>query len=134
MSSDKRQKILVVEDDDDQAGFTQIALQVAGYAVRRAVNGSRALAHAFFAQPALILVDVTLPDEMDGFEVLKRLKADETTSDIPVLMVSGYADSQTRERALAAGAAMFLIKPYGMAELTSCVQQILAPGASPTAI
>jgi CheY-like chemotaxis protein len=121
-----RQIILIVEDNADRDSLAQMILEHAGYAVRHAVNGPQALAHAFFAEPVMVLLDLTLSEEMDGFEVLGRLKASESTAHIPVIAVSGDAEYQTRERALAAGAELCLTKPYKNSELLSKVKQILA--------
>ena len=121
-----RPVILVVENNADHARLAQMTLQHAGYAVRHAVTGQQALAQAFFAAPVLVLLNVTLADEMDGFEVLRLLQAGETTDQVPVIMMSDQAQTEQKARALQAGAVGYLTKPHKSSELLSVVRNVLA--------
>ena len=118
--------ILVVENNADHARLAQMTLQHAGYAVRHAVTGQQALAQAFFAAPVLVLLNMTLSDEMDGFEVLRLLRAGETTAEVPVIMMSDQAQTEQKARALQAGAAACLTKPHKTSELLSVARAVLA--------
>jgi DNA-binding response OmpR family regulator len=78
------QTVLVVEDESSIASFVAMFLKQAGYAVRTASTGGDALAQAASAQPALIILDLMLPD-IDGIEVCRRIRK---TSDVPILMLT----------------------------------------------
>jgi CheY-like chemotaxis protein len=90
-----------------------------------ALTGEAGVETARAEQPSLVLLDLHLPD-IDGHEVLRRLRADETTRDTPVVVVSADATSDARERLLAAGAARYLTKPLAMADLLAVVDELAA--------
>jgi diguanylate cyclase (GGDEF)-like protein len=102
-------KLLVV---DDQAINIQVIYQAfAGdYQVFMATNGPQAISLCKTNPPDLILLDVVMP-EMDGFEVCKRLKADESTAHIPVIFVTAHSDAAQETRGLSLGAVDFIAKP-----------------------
>ena len=96
-----------------------------GFVVIEAASGQEALAQARAARPALILMDLMMP-EMDGFETTRRLREDETLRDIPIIAVSADAFEQARERSLEAGCQEYLVKPVSEAQLFECLRQFLA--------
>lgn len=103
--------VLVVDDVPDNLLVVSDLLREAGYAVRAANSGPVALRYAVQPpQPDLILLDIMMPG-MDGFEVLRRLRADQATSEIPVIFLSARGDDTDQEHGLAAGAADYLSKP-----------------------
>lgn len=117
--------ILVVDDRPD-ARYTLVrTLAGAGYDVRETASGRDALRLARMA-PDLIVLDIALQD-MDGFEVCRRLKADTVTSGIPVVHKTAvYRDPEHRRRGLEAGADEFLTEPIDPQMLIETVKRLLA--------
>ena len=109
-------KILYVEDNDDNVYMLKNRLSRAGFTVVVATNGAQGIAMATSEQPDLILMDLTLPD-IHGEEATRRLKADPTTKDIPVIALTANAMASDRERAIAAGCDDFDTKPVDMPRL-----------------
>ncbi len=109
--------------DDDPGMLELLRLMLRPYPVVCASNGREALPAAARVRPALIVMDLKMP-EMDGVTALGHLKAREPTKDIPVIVLSGSRDDQIR-RAMAAGAVMCLKKPVDIAALRKAVQGIL---------
>jgi len=107
--AEQRPRLLVV---DDQRVNIQALFQVfqTDHKVSMATSGEQALALCRSQPPDLVLLDVVMPG-MDGFEVCKRLKADEATKDIPVIFVTGHNDEEAETRGLDAGAVDFISKP-----------------------
>jgi DNA-binding response OmpR family regulator len=114
--------ILVVEDEHAVARGLQYALQQEGYDVALARSGEEGLELAVRAAPDLILLDVRLPG-MDGFEVLRRLRAAGTKS--PVLMLTARDEEVDKVIGLELGADDYLTKPFGLRELLSRVKALL---------
>jgi two-component system alkaline phosphatase synthesis response regulator PhoP len=114
--------ILVVEDEHAVARGIQYALQQEGYDVTLARSGEEGLEAATRAAPDLILLDVRLPG-MDGFEVLRRLRAAGTKS--PVLMLTARDEEVDKVIGLELGADDYLTKPFGLRELLSRIKALL---------
>jgi len=103
--------ILIVEDDPAHADLSRRFLERAGYSVRHAGDGPLAL--GMLAQdplPDLVLLDVMLP-KIDGFEVLRRIRADARTKDLPVVMLTSFSRDQDAERGRELGANDYIVKP-----------------------
>src|SRR6266545_239718 len=98
-----KQKILVVDDEPDALELISYNLKAAGYDVITADDGEEALKKARAGQPALILLDVMLP-EVDGLEVCKTLRRDPATSPIPIIMLTAKAAEIDRVLGLELGA------------------------------
>jgi len=128
----KEDLVLVVDDDRDTTRLAQEVLGRAGFTVRTANNGFEALAVARQEQPGLILLDLKMPG-LDGYEVLKRLKRDRATQDIPVVVVTGSVTDEEvkRKKVLALGAAQFLTKPFAIDDFVEEIRRVLT-GPSPT--
>jgi len=109
MPAESRQKILIV---DDQTANIQILGNILrdDYQLFFATSGEQALEQAQARRPDLILLDVVMP-AMDGYEVCRRLKADEFTRDIPVVFVTAMGEEKNEEDGLEAGAIDYLVKP-----------------------
>jgi len=122
------QHILAVDDDPQILQIVKINLEHAGYEVRTARNGREALASVQLEHPDLIVMDVAMP-EMDGLEALRRLKTDEATSAIPVVMLTANADDEDVMKGWHDGAHAYLNKPFNLKELLTFVRTILADGA-----
>jgi len=116
------QKILYVEDNDDNVFMLTHRLSRRGYEVIVAGDGAQGLAKAKEEHPALILMDLSLP-VLDGWEATRQLKADPTTQNIPVIALSAHAMPGDREKALAAGCDDFDTKPV---ELKRLLEKIVA--------
>lgn len=102
-------KVLIVEDDEFLRSLTAKRLEKEGYEVAVAVDGESANGIATANKPDLILLDLLLPG-LDGFEVLKRARADEVTKSTPIIVFSNLGQREDIEKAKGLGANDFLIK------------------------
>lgn len=114
--------VLVVEDDQDINFLVGAYVQLCGYEYRSALNGTRALEEAHARLPALVILDLMLPD-VDGFEVCKRLKAAADTKSVPIVMLTAMTGEANRERGLALGAAAYLNKPFVPDQLIKVIEE-----------
>jgi CheY-like chemotaxis protein len=101
---------LVIEDNENNMELITFLLETSGYATLRAESGLQGVAMAESERPDFILLDIQLPD-IPGTEVLKRLRACESCSRIPIIAVTSYAMAGDRERLLAAGCDGYIEKP-----------------------
>lgn len=122
-------RILLAEDEPNIVAPLQYLLRRAGYAVDVYDDGQDALDAVLDSPPDVLVLDVMLP-RMDGFEILKNLREDARTRDLPVLMLTAKGQREDRERALKTGANLFITKPFANAELIAAVDQLA--GASQT--
>jgi two-component system, cell cycle response regulator DivK len=118
------QLILVVDDDDRNRKLVRDVLQAAGLATLEARDGEEALDLARAHRPAVVLLDVRLPD-LDGTEVVRRLKADPATAGIPVVAVTALRGAA--DELLAAGFDACLEKPIDAVALPAQVREFAAP-------
>jgi len=116
-----RQKILVIEDDPVARADLQARLEANGYVVARAADAASALTVVNREHPDLILLDLGLPAG-DGYLVLERLRKIEALATIPVLIVTGRSDADTRKRVEAMGVAPVLTKPVDTEVLLAAVR------------
>lgn len=129
-SSDRNHgDILVIEDDPSAVRLLREYLEAAGYRVRIASTGETGIAAALAQQPAAIVLDVLLPG-VDGWEVLRRLKADDRVQGVPVVIVTVVEE---REVGLALGAVDYLVKPINRAALLDCLARF-APTDDATSV
>jgi CheY-like chemotaxis protein len=119
--------ILVIEDDPSAVRLLREYLESAGYRVRVAATGETGLDSAVAHRPAAIVLDVLLPG-IDGWEVLRRLKADDRLQDVPVVIVTVVEE---REVGLALGAVDYLVKPIHREALLGCLARFVGAGAGP---
>lgn len=126
MSAKQKSKIriLVAEDSRTQAEQLGYMLERQDYAVDIAGNGKLALQAALARKPDMILSDIVMP-EMDGYELCRAVKSDETLRDIPVILVTALSDSQDVIRGLECGADNFIRKPYDERYLLSRIDYLL---------
>jgi two-component system, cell cycle response regulator DivK len=115
-------QILVVEDNAKNMALLRDVLRASGYRTLEASTGDQALTLATEHGPALVMMDVRLPD-MDGTEALSRLRMDERTASIPVLAVTAQAMKGDRERFIEAGFDGYLSKPIDIDELIAAVER-----------
>ncbi|MCJ7588651.1 MAG: response regulator [Candidatus Aminicenantes bacterium] len=117
--------ILIVEDSPTQAEQLRYLLEQHHYKVSVTNNGKQALALLGKHKPALVISDIIMP-EMSGYAVCKRIKSDEGTQDIPVMLLTSLSNSEGVLEGLACGADNFITKPYSEDYLLSSIEQILA--------
>jgi chemosensory pili system protein ChpA (sensor histidine kinase/response regulator) len=116
--------ILVVDDNLDAREMYAMYLQYEGFRVSEAQNGQEAVERTRADLPSLVLMDASMP-RLDGWDAVKQLKADPRTSTIPVLMLTGHAYDEHREKAAAVGADGFLAKPILPDQLAREVRRFL---------
>jgi len=102
-------KVLLIEDEKEVAELYKLKLSLDGYDVLTASSGQEGLDKAFQQSPELIFLDIKMP-EMDGFEVLKRLREDPKTKEIPVVILSNFDEQELIEKGLTLGANEYMIK------------------------
>jgi len=125
-------KVLLIEDDVAAAEMYRLRLVADGYSVVMASDGNQGLRMAADEAPDFIYLDLRLPG-LDGFEVLERLRAGETTMHIPVIILTNYGEPELRERGLKLGALEFLVKADTTpAELSESVERATGPRALPS--
>ena len=116
-----RPRVLVVDDDQDIRALVRALLERAGYSVDEAESGRAALRNLFASAPALVILDVTMPD-LDGYQTLERIR---DLSDVPVIMLTARTQELEKVRGLSAGADDYVAKPFGRQELLARVQDLL---------
>lgn len=114
-------KILAVDDNKDNVQMIADIVKMLGHEVERAYDGPQALSAVEAAPPDLILLDVNMPG-MTGFEVVERLKADERTARIPVILLTALSQVEQRVKGLGLGADDYLTKPFSPRELAARIQ------------
>jgi DNA-binding response OmpR family regulator len=118
-------KVLIVDDDPDMRSLYRLVLRQEGLAVIEAQSGPEALSLAKEELPALILLDIMMPD-MDGYEVCRRLRADPRTAELPVLMFSAKGTGSARRNGMLVGADDFMTKAVGPRALVSRIRTLLS--------
>lgn len=121
----EKKKILLADDEEDIKAVVSLFLQSKGYEVVTAFDGLAAIDMAKTEKPDLILLDVMMP-VVNGYEVCERLKADEQTRSIPIVMLSAMAQSESVDKGLSAGAADYVTKPFEPSHLEAVIQRILS--------
>jgi len=122
--SDRGDAILVVEDSAPVAAVIQVALAKAGFPVLLACDGLEGLKLAISERPTLIITDSVMP-RMDGFGLLRALKANPMTAEIPVIMLTSKATSEDEQKALEYGFIDFIPKPVQPVRVVSRVKRVL---------
>lgn len=121
-------RVLVAEDEPNIVESLSFLLERAGFEVSVATDGRQALVEAVNETPDVMVLDVMLP-EMDGYEVLRQLRARETDTHLPVLMLTAKGQREDRETAIACGADRFMTKPFANAEITAAVVELAGGSA-----
>lgn len=117
-------KILVAEDEKQIADMISFKLTNGGHKVVRAQDGEQAIILATRERPELILLDAMMPG-LNGFEVLRRLKADSTLRSVPVIMVTAKGHERDVLSGLRGGAVDYIVKPFSLKELSARVELAL---------
>jgi len=117
-------KILAVDDESDVLLIVKTGLQSEGFEVVTATNGPDALEAVKQENPDLVILDFMMPG-LNGFEVLKRLKADDETCMIPVIMLTGVSERRKIQEALISGTDFYVVKPFEFLDLIQKVRMAL---------
>jgi CheY-like chemotaxis protein len=117
-------KILIAEDERDIRNLIAFTLQFAGHQVVASADGAEALETARRDIPDLIVLDIRMP-RMDGYEVCRQIKADNTLKHIPVVFLTAKGQETEMQAGYALGAAGYIIKPFAPDQLTERLQAIL---------
>jgi DNA-binding response OmpR family regulator len=118
-----RQKILVVEDNFATRTMLETTLELEGYDVVGLANGSMVAQELTGILPALVILDVMMPD-VDGFTVLKRIRESEYTRELPVLMLTALDDADSTWQGWTGGCDYYMNKPFDTEDLLSVVQNL----------
>lgn len=118
-------RVLVVDDDPAILQLVALNLELEGYDVLRATTGPEALEIARDRAPQMIVLDVMMPG-MDGYAVCEALRDDQTTGEVPVVMLSARTSASDQQRALNAGAVDFVTKPFDPLDLIAVIERHLA--------
>ncbi len=119
-------KILFIEDETTLQETLGERLKREGYEVVSAMDGETGLSLAYEGRPDLILLDILLPVK-DGFEVLKEIKSDKRTKDIPVIILTNRKSAEDIEKVLHLGATNYLVKTnYKISEIVEKIESILS--------
>ena len=117
-------RILVIDDDVAISELVAVNLEMAGYEVCQTEDGIKGQAMALQIQPDLIMLDLMLP-RVDGFTVCQRLRRDQRTAEIPILMLTALSQTQNKVEGLNAGADDYLTKPFEVEEMLARIRALL---------
>jgi CheY-like chemotaxis protein len=117
------QNILIIDDEWTIQLALQARLSARGFSVQLASDGPSGLLAARQYRPDVILLDLRMPD-MDGFEVLRRLRSSPETSSIPVIILTANIQDSVKQQARSAGAARFLTKPFESKDIINAIQAV----------
>jgi len=118
---------VIVDDDPDIRAMVAMKLSSAGYTVHEEVDGEAGLAAVLQINPTVVILDWMMP-RMNGLEVLQRLRSDDVTRDVPVLLLTARAQEDAIERGFAAGADDAVVKPFSPRELLTRVDALRLRG------
>jgi CheY-like chemotaxis protein len=120
--------ILIVDDDAAIRRLIATTLEdVSGYRLEEATNGAEAVEQAVDSRPEIVFLDVEMP-RLDGIEACRRLRSDPATAGATIVMLTGASGPQAESGAIAAGADLFLTKPFSPLHLPRLVERIGATG------
>ncbi|MFH1356083.1 MAG: response regulator [bacterium] len=121
----EKKKILIVDDNEDLVQVIRFILEAHGYETYEAHEGIRATEMAHKIKPDVILLDINIPAG-SGETVLKNLQKHYETDKIPVIIISGIDDDERIKKILAAGAKIFLQKPFENQEFLAAIESVLS--------
>ena len=117
-------KILLVDDSETILQMEQMILEPKSYKLILARDGEEGVAKALESNPDLILMDVVMP-KMNGFEAVKKLRANQQTRAVPIVMVTSKAEAESMEAGYESGCSDYIIKPIDGLELVAKVKNLL---------
>lgn len=122
----KKRKILIIDDEEDFCYFVKANLLLLGnYKVITATSGEKGLKASIKHKPDIILLDIMMP-EIDGFEVLKKLKGEKKTIHIPIIMITAKNEDESKIKAAGLYCEDYIVKPVEMEILNSKIDNILS--------
>jgi DNA-binding response OmpR family regulator len=124
MVTERRKKVLIVDDESSMVSVLQRHVSNAGYGFETAGNGQEALEKIEKDQPDLVLLDLVMPG-MNGFETCRRIRENEKTKKIPVLIITALRSESDSASAAASGANEFIVKPIDGAHLAKRIRHHL---------
>ena len=116
--------ILVADDDEDILNLVCLRLEHVGYEVVRARTGAEAVRLASERQPAVCVLDVQMP-ELTGYEVIERLRDDDSTRDVPTILLTASVQERDMARGFEAGADDYMRKPFNPRDLQTRIEKLL---------
>ncbi|GAC1352799.1 MAG: response regulator [Polyangiales bacterium] len=126
-------RILVLEDEDSIRRMISALVHARGFDVVGVATGVKALDEASKTVPDVAILDLMVPGAFDGFEVCRRLRANERTANMPIIIISALDDATSRERALEAGATTYFVKPFSAIALLKELEAVKAGRPLPNA-
>jgi DNA-binding response OmpR family regulator len=117
-------KLLIVDDEPFTVDMLQTFLEINGFQAVGAFNGEDGLVLIKVEEPEIVILDLMLPD-IEGYEVCQRIRGYPATAKLPVLILSARADAASKERAMAAGADGYLVKPVKFPELLTELNRLV---------
>lgn len=122
-------RVLIVEDNENNMELISFILEASGDETLKAMNGLTGIEKALSEQPDYIILDIQLPD-IDGFEVLKRIRAAKEGKNIPIIAMTSYAMSGDKERMLKAGCNGYIEKPIDPERVIAQIRDVLEKAAN----
>ena len=124
-------RVLLAEDEPNIVESLRFMLERAGFEVAVETNGRRALEAVKSDLPDVLVLDVMLPD-LDGYEILRQVRADQKAQALPVVMLTAKGQDEDRRMALKCGADLFISKPFANADIISAVTKLAASHDRPS--
>lgn len=121
---ERKKKILIVDDEMTTVQFLKHKLRFEGYDTAEACDGKEGLEQVAEYNPDLVILDVMMP-EIDGYEVCRQVKSNENTKHIPIIMLTGKTEVESRVKGLNIGADDYLSKPFNYEELSARVRSLI---------
>ena len=120
----RRPRVMIVDDDDDTRELYAWAMRAAGWLVETVPDGKTAILQAASFAPDVIVMDLHLP-VLDGYEATRRLRADDATHDIPVVVCTAFAGAAAEAASRAAGGTTFVAKPFDAESMRELLERIV---------
>lgn len=117
--------ILVVDDEEEMTQLLKIELELEGYKIFAARNGEGGLKQIKMVKPDLIILDIMMPG-MDGYEMMRILKADDMTKDISIVILTARIQEKDIQKGIKMGADLYITKPFDPTKLIRGIQKILS--------
>ena len=121
-------RVLLAEDEPNIVESLTFLLERAGFNVEVQSDGREALNSAKADTPDVLILDVMLPG-LDGYEILRQLRADQRSEALPILMLTAKGQREDRETAMEHGADLFMTKPFANSEIVAAVKELASRGA-----
>lgn len=121
-------RVLIVEDNENNMELISFILEANGEETLKAINGLEGVQRAVYEKPDYIILDIQLPD-IDGLEVLKRIRASDEGKNIPIIAMTSYAMSGDKEKMIQAGCNGYIEKPIDPEQVIHQIQDVLERAA-----